>query len=198
MACEEPDAVEGTIPRVQLTRADVCQLIERDYQGLRRLILRQTGDIHVASDILNEAVCITWEKWRDGKLARPEEIGGYIFQVAVNLLRNRRRIVVERSDRRADPQILETIAAEQPQDQAFETRLAATVRDIIASMDSTRDRLVLVRFYLNEEDKDAICKDLGLSASQFAKILHRARSRLRELFEAQGLKGTDLLSAWLL
>src|SRR5262245_65180966 len=92
---------------------EIGSLIAREYPGLRRLIFRQTGDIQVACDLLNEAVCITCEKWRDGKLARPSEVGGYIYQVAINLLRNRRRVIVERADRRADPQVLDSLSIEE-------------------------------------------------------------------------------------
>ncbi|WP_457819827.1 hypothetical protein, partial [Staphylococcus aureus] len=53
---------------------------------------------------------------------------------------------------------------------------------------------ILVRFYLDEEDKNRICSDLGLSPLQFDKILHRARGRLRKLLESDGLGPSDLLS----
>jgi RNA polymerase sigma-70 factor, ECF subfamily len=196
MATEEPILQGPTPVHSELTRTDLASLIEREYPGLRRLIYRQTGDIHVASDVLNDAVCITCEKWRDGKLARPSEVGGYIYQVAVNLLRNRRRIVVERADRRADPEVLDLLSSDaQSQDELFELKVAAQVRDLIRSMDSHRDRVVLVRFYLDEEDKEVICRDLGLTSNQFVKILHRARSRLRQLLEARGLTRTDFFAA---
>ena len=52
-----------------------------------------------------------------------------------------------------------------------------------------------MRFYLQEEEKDAICRDLGLEADQFDKVLHRARARLKELLEAYGLQQVGLLHA---
>jgi RNA polymerase sigma-70 factor, ECF subfamily len=196
---ETEEAQHQAATALEYTAADVGKLIEREYKGLQRLIQRQTRDPQVAAELLNEAACVAWEKWRKGKIARPAEIGGYIYQVAVYLLCNRRRIVVERADRRADAQVLETMpSGERSADEQFDTQMAARVRQIIASMDSHRDRLVLVRFYLNEEDKEDICRDLGLTATQFIKILHRARSRLRRLLEAQGLKGADFCLSLLL
>lgn len=70
----------------------------------------------------------------------------------------------------------------------FETRLALKVRELISDMSSRRDRLLLVRFYLDEEDKDSICRDLQMKPDQFDKVLHRARTRLRKLLEAEGLQ----------
>jgi RNA polymerase sigma-70 factor (ECF subfamily) len=180
--------MSGRNPR-PLTHADIAKLLEVEYQGLRRLIVRQTRDQHVAADILNEAVCITWEKWLVGKLARPGEMAGYIFQVAGNLLRNRRRTIGERSDRRANSEVLETLTApDQPHDEMFEVRLAVKVRELISTMSSHRDRLLLVRFYLEEEDKESICRDLEMEPRQFDKVLHRARKRLRTLLESEGLQ----------
>jgi RNA polymerase sigma-70 factor (ECF subfamily) len=69
---------------------------------------------------------------------------------------------------------------------------------VIASMGTPRDRLILTRFYLEEEDKDSICRDLSLDALQFDKVLHRARGRLKSLLEAQGLGKSDLLSVLVL
>jgi DNA-directed RNA polymerase specialized sigma24 family protein len=50
-----------------------------------------------------------------------------------------------------------------------------------------------VRFYLDEDEKETICRDMGLSPLQFDKILHRARGRLRKLLEAGGLGRNELL-----
>ena len=47
-----------------------------------------------------------------------------------------------------------------------------------------RDRQILERFLVYEEDKDDICEDLGLDTVQFNKILHRARKRFKELARA--------------
>ena len=92
----DPDAHTVAPPKTvppALDRAAVECLIAKQYTGLRLLIQRRTGDPEVAADILNQAACTAWEKWQSGHVRRPEEIGGYIFQVAMNLLRNRRRSV---------------------------------------------------------------------------------------------------------
>jgi RNA polymerase sigma-70 factor (ECF subfamily) len=177
-----------------VTEADIRRMITQEYFGLRLLITRRTRDPEIAADLLNEAICTSWEKWRAGEIRQPQQIAGYVFQVAMNLLRNLRRVVAERSDRRVslesaqEKQLLAT--SEEP---SLEDRIALKVRELILSLGSARDRMVLVRFYLEEDDKDSICRDLALSPLQFDKVLHRARRRLRESLEAQGLQGSDLL-----
>jgi RNA polymerase sigma-70 factor (ECF subfamily) len=194
---ESVESIPPGLPPSALQRGEVESLIAREYLGLRLLIARRTGDQHVAADLLNDAVCTTWEKWLAGKIARPEQIAGYIFQVAMNLLRNRRRAMAERPEKRADAEVLESLAADPVSVQQVEENLAARVKEIIRGMGSQRDRTILVRFYLNEEDKETICRDLKLTPMQFARVLHRARGRLRQLLESHGFKGSDLFSVLL-
>ena len=120
-------APTATVPP-GMDRAAVEALITKHYTGLRLLIQRRVGDADVAADILNQAACTAWEKWQTGQVRRPEEIGGYIFQVAMNLLRNRRRNVAERADRRVEPDVLEQLPADAT-DRWLESKIAARPRD---------------------------------------------------------------------
>jgi RNA polymerase sigma-70 factor (ECF subfamily) len=178
-----------------LSKSDISQLIAKEYVGLRLLIARRAGDHQVAADMLNDALCMAWEKWCAGQIQRPEQIAGYVFQVAINLLHNHRRSVADRPDRRADVEHIDQFhVTADATDQQIEEGIAARVRHFIHGMSSLRDRTVLVRFYLNEEEKDSICADMGVSPLQFDKILHRARRRLRQLLESQGITRSELLS----
>jgi RNA polymerase sigma-70 factor (ECF subfamily) len=182
-------------PSKPLTRADIESLIATEYIGLRLLIARRAGDEEVAADLLNDAICTTWEKWQAGQIEHPEQIAGFIFQVAMNHLRNHRRMTSERADKRAPQGALDELESPEHFDRdAIENHLAARVKALIQSMNSSRDRTVLVRFYLDEADRETICRDLNLTGAQFARILHRARERLRSLVEATGLKRSDLFS----
>ena len=44
-----------------------------------------------------------------------------------------------------------------------------------------RDREVLVRFYLREQAADEICRDMGLTETQFRLIKSRAKARYGKL-----------------
>jgi RNA polymerase sigma-70 factor (ECF subfamily) len=189
---EAPALAPTTTPTTGVDRAVIEDLIARQYAGLRLLIQRRTGDADVAADILNQAACTTWEKWQAGHVQRPEQIGGYIFQVAMNLLRNHRRSVPERPDRRVDPEVLGQLPAESASgDRWLEKKIASRVKSLLHQLPAARDREILVRFYLQEEEKEAICRDLSLDAAQFDKVLHRARARLRDLLESHGLMKSD-------
>src|SRR5262249_43570115 len=72
----------------------------------------------------------------------------------------------------------------------LESENASLVRRVIRELGSERDREILLRFYIAEEDKDSIAADHGLTSLQFNRVLHRARQRYKELFlERTGGKG---------
>ncbi len=182
-----------------MSQSSIETLIARHYVGLRLLIAQRAGDPNVAADILNEAACRTWEKWQAGRIERPELIAGYIFQVAMNLLRNHRRAVASRLQRRINTGDLAALHAPiEEDDRTAENQLAVRVRKLISSMSTERDQVILTRFYLDEEGKESICRELGLEPLQFDKVLHRARGRLRHLLESQGLRRPDIFSVLIL
>jgi RNA polymerase sigma-70 factor, ECF subfamily len=194
---ESTDAARG------LDKSYISGLIEKDYVGLRRLLTRRTRDYQAAADLLNEAVRITWEKWCAGEIQRPEQVGGYIYRVAINLRRNSSRLLADRPELRESLEQLdhERIAAPSAEAEAEaekdEQKIAAKLKELIQSMKSQRDRELLVCFYLDEEDKESICRKLRLDARQFDRVLHRARQRLRQLLILDGWKSSDFLSVLL-
>lgn len=175
-----------------MDRASIEALISGNYAGLRLLLKRRAGDAEVAADLLNSAVTKAWENWQAGKLANPEQIAGYVFQVAMNLLRNHRRSTFSRPEKRASPEAMESLPSTQESTDAWTAaRLAKEVRRIVESLPIERDRTVVRRFYLDEEEKQSICRDLSLDPLQFDKIVFRARGRLRELLKLRGFQRGD-------
>lgn len=57
------------------------------------------------------------------------------------------------------------------------------VRRLIGELPTDRDRQLLLRFYVAEEEKERICSDLGLDSLHFNRVLFRARHRFKELLE---------------
>jgi RNA polymerase sigma-70 factor (ECF subfamily) len=168
--------------------------VYRDYPGLRALILRRVHDPDVAADILQDAAVTTLEKLRSGEIAHPENVGGYLYRVALNHLRNHRRkdraavcsadAVNELPSQEIDPD-WEKIGRPQ---------WATAARRALDEMPVARDREVLARFYLDDEDKAQICRDLRLSEEHFNRVIFRARNRFRELLEHRGFWKADLLT----
>lgn len=168
--------------------------VYRDYPGLRALILRRVRDPEVAADILQDAAVTTLEKLRSGEIERPENLGGYLYRVALNHVRNHRR--KDRSPLSSAEGLEELRDAEEDADWAWcgRPQWAAAARKMLSEMPAARDRDLLVRFYLNDEAKEHICRDLQLSHEHFNRVIFRARNRFRELLEQKGIWKADLLA----
>jgi RNA polymerase sigma-70 factor, ECF subfamily len=54
------------------------------------------------------------------------------------------------------------------------------MRRVLESL-SRRDREILIRFYLQEESQDQICRDMELTETQFRLLKSRAKARFGEL-----------------
>jgi RNA polymerase sigma-70 factor (ECF subfamily) len=54
---------------------------------------------------------------------------------------------------------------------------------VIGELPTARDRQLILRFYLGEEDKARLCADLGIESVHFKRVLFRARQRFKELLE---------------
>lgn len=185
-------AVPVADPFLQL--ADVY----RSYPGLRGLIMRRVRDPEVAMDILQDAAVTTLEKLRGGEIAEPRLLGGYLYRVAINHARNHLR---KEKLRQGDADGVDLLEAPESDGAAWmlaRRQWREIASDVLAGLTVERDREVLVRFYLHEEEKDAICRALGLSEVHFNRVIFRARSRVRELLEGKGIVNADLLAVVLI
>jgi RNA polymerase sigma-70 factor (ECF subfamily) len=157
------------------------------------LTQRKLKDRELAADLINEAIVVTLDHIRIGRPIEPRHVAGYVFKVGLNLLRNRQRNAHNRADLRADAKTLETLS-ECDDDVVQATQIRQKALQVINSLGSPRDREVVKRFYLDEDEKVVICADLGLTPLQFTQVMSRARQRMKLLFESQGIKSTDFYS----
>jgi RNA polymerase sigma-70 factor, ECF subfamily len=194
----ESAVVEASVETVGTTvnSADIEALFEH-YAGLRALILRQVRDPELAADLLQDAAVTTLTKLRRGEIDRPEQIGGYIYRVALNHLRNYRRkdrSAMQVSDGLEDipgPNLDDAV------DTLRRDQWSKAAARVLAELPVTRDREILVRYYLDEEDRDSICAALHLTEEHFHRVIFRARVRFRTLLENRGFRRSDFLGSLL-
>lgn len=163
-------------------KAAESELVERYSRGVAIILNRATGDQSLAEDLSQETFQLTLEKIRGGEVREPERLSGFICSLARNLATDHYRRS-RRSERVDDPDAVEMIAATAPSqlDRVLQAEKSKRVRQLLSEL-SDRDREILRRFYIEEEDKERICADLGLSSLHFNRVLHRARERYRELY----------------
>jgi RNA polymerase sigma-70 factor (ECF subfamily) len=170
------------------------ELVQRYSRGVSVLLRRATNDRALAEDLYQETFRICVDKIRRGELREPEKLSGFICNIARNLaVESFRR--VSRMGRQVSLEAAESIADESSShlSRLLEDEKAKIIRQVLDELPSARDREVLYRFYVAEEDKERICQDLGLSSLHFNRVLYRARERYRELYrkyaDASGIGG---------
>lgn len=160
------------------------------------MLTRRTGDPQLASDLLQDAIVTTLAKQGSGAL--PQEIfAGYVFRTALFHLRNHHRRERGRVSSQ-DVEALEAENSESPQEASQRDANKLLVRKLLEELGNARDRRVLVKFYFEEREREEICAELQITEAQFARIIYRARARMRQLMERAGYRQSDLLSALLM
>ncbi len=189
--------MDGSISSVVSGAADVDSLALA-YPGLKLLIQRATRDPDLAADLLNDAIVTSLDKLKSGEIADPSLLAGYIYRVALNHLRNHRR--KQRGTFSAGDELAQMPDASKTGSNVrsiHESQLQKLVREVLTELPTPRDRELIVRFYLNEEEKETICADLGLSDAHFNRVIFRARERFKFLVERRGLGKADLVAVLL-
>jgi RNA polymerase sigma-70 factor (ECF subfamily) len=163
-------------------KAAESELVQRYSRGVLIILSRATGDQSLSEDLSQETFRLTLEKIRGGEVREPEKLSGFICSLARNLATDHYRRS-RRSEQVDDPEAVEMVAATAPTqlDRVLQAEKSKHVRQLLSEL-SERDREILRRFYIEEEDKERICADLKLSSLHFNRVLHRARERYRELY----------------
>ena len=122
-------------------------------------------------------------------LQKPERLGAYVNSVCNNVLlehfRQRSRIVQfdehtpEPTDLRTDPES-ELVTAENQN----------RVRSLVAEL-APIDRRILKALYLEEREKDSVCREFGVTRGYLRVLLHRAKERFRQLTHARQFISAD-------
>jgi RNA polymerase sigma-70 factor (ECF subfamily) len=172
------------------------ELVRQFEPGLRVLLRRRTGGDHaLLQDLVQETLIVVIQRLRGPGIEDPQKLAAFTAQTARNLAiaslrkseRQKTDVDGEATERRADPiGDVETRAAD--------VEAALAVRALLRELPQPRDRLMLKRFYLDDDDKAVICADLHISEAAFNQALSRARRRFRQILEERGFAMRDLLS----
>jgi RNA polymerase sigma-70 factor, ECF subfamily len=182
--------------RIQAGDLDAEAMLVAQLQSGLRLVANRAagGDFELAHDVCQEALVIIIRRLRTTGLENPALLAAFAAQTARNLVTAaRRKTLRQRTESYAET--IEAIADPRPaaQEQLSAGGIAAILNRILAELPGERDRTVLIRFYLKEDDKSDICRDLNLSELGFNQVIFRARNRLRQLLIESGFEKRDLL-----
>jgi len=187
-AQDEPQATAWS-PLVERIRTGDPAALEELYglfsKGIRFYLCRQLGPQDL-DDRVHDVFLIITQAIQSGELREPERLMGYVRTVV-------RRQVAARIDANVHARRCQTTLeggvvlrdhGPDPERLAIQGQNIEVALRILKSI-SKRDREVLVRFYLNEQPAEQICREMDLTETQFRLIKSRAKARFGELGKAR-------------
>jgi RNA polymerase sigma-70 factor (ECF subfamily) len=161
------------------------ELVRRYARGVSVIIARAGCDRGMIEDVCQDTLRITIEKVRRGDVREPDRLSGFIASLARNLVIEHFRAISKRDPRPPlDSSGARSTESSSQLQRLLDEEQTQMVRKVLSEMSSERDRQILYRYYLDEEDKERICASLGLTPLHFNRVLFRARERFRDLFLA--------------
>ncbi len=200
---ESATSLEIAVPDEELCRriqvgdpAAEERLVKRLQPRLRLAALRATrGNTELTQEICQDTMVIVLKRLRGKGLLDASRFAEFATQTARNLAIAQYRKSSHRCCR-TDSEVIEALgdAARGQLEILSSHGLHRLIYRIIQELPTHRDRTILERYYLREEEKREICRDLHLSSLLFNRVLFRARNRFRARLETAGYGREDLLS----
>lgn len=168
-------------------RAAEAKFAARYERGLLILLKRVTGNVDLALDLRQDVLRIALERLRTRGIDEPERLAGWLAGTARKLALGEVRKQVRRQTYIGLPEDGEHVAGDADEQlQVIERdEQVALVRQLIAEMSNPRDRELLFRYYVGDEEKAALCERFELTPEHLHRVLFRARQRFKTLYEAR-------------
>jgi RNA polymerase sigma-70 factor, ECF subfamily len=132
-------------------------------------------------DVRQETFARVFAALRSGKLRQPDRLGAFVNSMCNNVLLEQYRSLSRNSPIEEEEQeelpavnidVLGALAAKQ---------MGEKVREILDELPE-RDRRVLREIFLEERDKDEVCRDFGVDRDYLRVLLHRAKLAFKSLY----------------
>jgi len=159
-----------------------AEFVRRYRRGVTVIVAKAGRGRVPVEDLCQDALVTAIEKVRSGAIREPERLSGFVAALARMMVVDYIRKEQSRGAIAARMPLANNVHAPEAVNQLLRQEQAAMVRAVLAELESDRDREILFRFYLADDDKEQICRDLGLTAVHFNRVLFRARARFGELY----------------
>lgn len=135
-------------------------------------------ETHVIDDIRQETFLRVFEALRREGIRSPERIGAFVNSVCNNVMlefgRSGSRLKAMDSDL---PEVADSAA--HAERELLDAETQAEVRQVLAEM-TPQNRRLLTMLFVEERDKEDICRDFGVDRNYLRVLLFRARAEFKE------------------
>jgi len=166
-------------------REAIGQLYQQILPGLRLYFVHRLGT-DAAGDAAHSVFLRAIEQIAAGDLREPEALPGYIRSIAARYvcaqIEQRRRKQMQGLSPGIESQIAD--GRKGPESEYGRQERLALALKVLRQMNE-REREILTRFYLYEQPQEQICKEMGLTATQFRLLKSRAKARFGQMGQRQ-------------
>lgn len=166
-------------------RSAESEFVHKYAHGVRVLVRRhcRPGD-SVVEDLAQEVLSRVLTRLRAGAIRDTAALPAYIQTTIAHAAS-----AEYRARRASEPiEAIEHLAGEgSPAEQLGADQLRQTLQTLLAELPVERDRELLRRFYLDEQAKEDVCRQLGIDPAHFHRVVFRARERFRALLLQSGI-----------
>jgi RNA polymerase sigma-70 factor, ECF subfamily len=150
-------------------------------KGIRFYLCRHLGSQDL-DDKVHDAFLVITQAIQRGDLREPERLMGYVRTIVRRQVAAHIDTAVQARRRQIDLDFGIPVADHglSPERRMIEQQNFDLAMRILGSLNK-RDREVLTRFYLHEQNQDEICREMKLTETQFRLIKSRAKARFGEL-----------------
>jgi RNA polymerase sigma-70 factor, ECF subfamily len=132
-------------------------------------------------DVRQETFARFFEALRASKFLHPERLGSYVNSICNHVLLEHyrsgsREIPLEEDDHQELPS-----PAMDPVGILVADETGKKVQEILEQL-SERDRRLLREVFLEERDKDEVCRDFGIDREYLRVLLHRAKQSFKDVY----------------
>jgi RNA polymerase sigma-70 factor (ECF subfamily) len=163
---------EGEVLRFPLERAEAWarfdEFFDEDHERLFKALYFVTGNRQDAEELMQDAFLKLWERWDE--VHRIEDLTAYLFRVALNGFRMRRR--------RAAMAIRKVIPIPESRDVFLDAELRADVRQLLLEV-TPRQRAALLLVDLLGYSSEQAARILGVRPSTVRALATKGRQALR-------------------
>jgi RNA polymerase sigma-70 factor (ECF subfamily) len=131
-----------------------------------------------------------------GTLRQPERLGAFVNTVCNNVLFEHYRASSRSQSLDEEGQPEPAASGADALEMAADKEMKVKVREILLKMPQ-RDRLLLKAVFLDERDRDDVCREFGVDREYLRVLLHRAKQEFKvEYVKRMGNQGPSGMSMW--
>jgi RNA polymerase sigma-70 factor (ECF subfamily) len=185
------ESLSALVGRIRTGKTDgLEELYVLFSKGIRFYLCRQLGPQEL-DDKVHDTFLVVVQAIRRGELREPERLMGFVRTIVRRLVAAHIDRVVHTRRDQMDLELTLRIAdpTENPEETAMFRQRTELIKWVLGEL-SIRDREILTRFYLREEEQDQICSEMDLTDTQFRLLKSRAKARFGELGKKKLAHGT--------